>query len=69
MADNTFKGLGLKINKNYIGSGIRVLIEYKNDIYKWHVLVRTTPKSVYVPNGHKDRRIPISSVIQIKLVA
>jgi hypothetical protein len=68
-ADDFFSSLGLKKDKNYMGSGLRVLIEYKNDIYKWHVLIRTTPKSVYVPNGNKDRRIPISSVRQIKMVA
>ena len=68
-ADDFFSGLGLKKNKNYMGSGLRVLIEYKGDIYKWNVLVRTTPKSVYVPNGSKDRRIPISSVRKIKIVA
>lgn len=68
-ADDFFANLGLKKNKNYMGSGLRVLVEYKNDIYKWHVLIRTTPKSVYVPNGNKERRIPIFSVRQIKMVA
>jgi len=68
-ADDFFTKLGLKKGKNYMGSGLRVLIEYKNDIYKWHVLIRTTPKSVYVPNGSRERRIPIHSVRQIKMVA
>ncbi len=68
-ADDFFSGLGLRKNKNYMGSGLRVLIEYKNDVYKWHVLIRTTPKSVYVPNGSRERRIPIHSVRKIKMVA
>lgn len=68
-ADDFFSGLGLKKNKNYMGSGLRVLVEYKGDIYKWHVLIRTTPKSVYVPNGLKERRIPVHSVRKIKMVA
>jgi hypothetical protein len=68
-ADDFFANLGLKKNKNYMGSGLRVLVEYKNDIYRWEVLIRTTPKSVYIPSGSKERRIPIHSVRQIKMVA
>jgi len=68
-ADDFFSKFGLKKNKNYMGSGLRVLIEYKDGYYRWHELIRTTPKSVYIPNGHKPRRIPISSVRQIKIVA
>jgi len=68
-ADDFFSRLGLKKNKNYRGAGLRVLIEFKNDIYQWHELLRTTPKSVYIPNGYKERRIPVHSVRKIKMVA
>ena len=68
-ADDFFTRLKLKKNKNYMGFGLQVLIEYKNDIYKWHMLIKTTAKSVYIPSGSKERRIPIHSVRQIKLVA
>lgn len=68
MANNTFKSIGLKKNKNYQGSGINILIEYKNGYFKWHELIRTTPKSVYILNVYKERRIPVGSVRKIKLV-
>jgi len=69
MADNSFTRIGLKKNKMYQGSGVYVLIAYKGDIYKWHELIRTTLKSVYILNGYKERRIPVGSVNKIKLVA
>ena len=67
-ADDTFKSIGLKKNKQYQGYGLHVLIKYKNDIFKWHELIRTTPKSVYIPNGYKERRIPVGAVVKIKFI-
>jgi len=69
MADNTFASIGIKKNKSYQGSGVHVLVGYRGDVYKWHELIRTTAKSVYIPNGYKERRIPVGSVRKIKLVA
>lgn len=72
IADQHFYRLGLRKNKSYYGMGVDVLIQYKSGNQRWDQLCRTTAKSVYIVcNGYKnnERRIPISSIIRIKVVA
>jgi len=61
-ADDQFKLLDLKKNKRY--NDVEVLVRYKQGP-KWETLIRTTPKSVYIPGynyKNNERRINIRSI-------